>query len=128
MRRRHEGPEHQDTLLEAGHYASSLLDLKRFEEAKSLLLRTIPVARRVLGDKDILTLGMRWNYAVALYKDNDATLRALRKAVSTLEEIERIAQRVLGGQTPTTKEIECELRAARAALRAREETPPSGSG
>ena len=32
---------------------------KRYQEAKSLLRRTMPVARRVLGDEDRLTLEMR---------------------------------------------------------------------
>ena len=63
---------------------------------------------------------MRWNYAEALYKDNAATLDDLREAVATLDGIERIARRVLGGAHPTAKGIECDLRKARAALRARE--------
>jgi hypothetical protein len=45
--------------------------------------------------------------------------------VTTLEEIERIARRVLGGAHPTTVGIDGALRNARAALRAREATPPS---
>ena len=66
---------------------------------------------------------MRWNYAEALYKDDGATLDDLREAVTTLEETERIARRVLGGAHPLTTQIEDELREARAALHARE--PPS---
>ena len=61
---------------------------------------------------------MRCNYAVALYKDPDATLDDLREAVTTLEEAERTAQQVLGGSHPLTTGIEDELRDARAALRA----------
>ena len=53
------------------------------------------------------------------------TLDDLRKAVSTLEDAGRIARRVLGGAHPTTVGIERRLREARAALRAREATPPS---
>ena len=45
--------------------------------------------------------------------------------MTTLEEIERTAQRVLGGAHPNTEEIENELQDARVALRAREETPPA---
>ena len=62
----------------------------------------------------------------ALYRDDDATLDNIREAVTTLEDAGRIAQRVLGGQNPTTKEIEHDLRNARAALRARE-TPPGSA-
>jgi len=49
-----------------------------------------------------------------------AALDDLREAVTTLEEAERIARRVLGGAHPLTGWIESELRDARAALRARE--------
>ena len=89
--------------------------------------KTIPVARRVLKDGDDLTLMMRNNYAAALYLDTDATLDDLREAVTTLEDAERIARRVLGGAHPTKEGIEAALREARAALRARE-TPSSGPG
>ena len=65
-------------------------------------------------------------YATALYRDPCATLDDLREAVTTLEDTERIARRVLGGSHPDTMWIEDDLRDARAALRARE-TPPSSS-
>ena len=45
------------------------------------------------------------------------------EAVGTLEEIEPIARRVLGGANPLTSAIEVNLRHARARLRARD--PPS---
>ena len=93
---------------------------KRFAEAKSLMRKTIPVARRLLGKDDTTTIRMRWSYAIALYADYDAALDDLREAVTTLEEAERIARRVLGGAHPLTGWIESELRDARAALRARE--------
>ena len=63
--------------------------------------------------------------AEALYRDDDAALDDVREAVTTLEDAERIARRVLGGAHPTTERIEDELREARAALRAREATQPS---
>ena len=64
------------------------------------------------------------NYGQVLYFNNCATLDDLREAVTTFEEIERIALRVLGGAHPIVAEIEDNLRNARAALRARE-TPPA---
>ena len=76
------------------------------------------MARRVLGEGNELTLQMSANYATALYNDNDATLDDLREAVTTSEEIERIARRVLGGTHPLTAALERNL--ARAALAARE--------
>ena len=103
-----------------GADAGSLKDHQRFEEAKSLLRRTIPVARRVLGEGADLTLRMRWIYAEALYKGDGATLDDLREAVMTLEDIERTGRRVFGGAHPLTTGIEGYLRNARAALRVRE--------
>ena len=107
-------------LIAANNYASSLDDLGRFEEAKTLLRKVTPTARRVLGEAHRLTLKMRWIYATALYKDDGATLDDLRESVTTLEDTERIARRVLGGAHPLTVDIERSLRRARAALRARE--------
>ena len=84
------------------------------------------VARRVLGDNDKLTLKLRCNYAEALYRDPDSALDDLREAVTTLEDTERIARRVLGGAHPTTTGIEYDLQKARAARDARE-TPSPGT-
>ena len=110
----------RETLLEANNYAMSLGDLRRFEEAKALLRKSMPVARRVLGQDDHLTLRMRWTYAEVLYTDDGSTLDDLREAVATLEDVERTARRVFGGAHPTTLQIEKGFRDARAALRARE--------
>ena len=66
---------------------------------------------------------MKQKCAQSLYRDDGATLDDLREALTTLEEIGRIAQRVLGGRHPTTEEIEGDVERSRAALRARE-TPP----
>ena len=63
---------------------------------------------------------MRWNYTQSFYRDGGASLDDLREAVTTLEEIEPTARRVLGGAHPVTTVIEKSLRNARAALRARE--------
>ena len=58
--------------------------------------------------------------ALLPYRDPAATLDDLREAVSTLEDTERTARRVLGGAHPVTRGIELHLRNARLALRARE--------
>ena len=121
------GEEHANTLQAASNYASTLLTLKRFGEVKALLRKTLPIARRVLGDNDQHTLTMRWNYAEALYMDAGATLDDLREAVETLEDTARIARRVLGCAHPYTVDLERALQHARAALRARETPPPSES-
>ena len=80
----------------------------------------MPVARRVLGKGHDFTLTMRWIYAQSLYYDAGATLDDLREAVTSLEELERTARRVLGGAHPDAVGIEESLRDARTTLRARE--------
>ena len=85
----------------------------------------MPVAQRVLGEGNELTLRMRWIYAGALYGQAGATLDDRREAVETLEDANRIARRVLGGAHPTTREIDDSLRILRTNLAARE--TPSGN-
>ena len=112
--------ECEQALVAANNYALSLIKLQRFGEARSLLRKTVLVARRVHGDNQELVTSLRRNYARVLYDDPGATLDDMREAVTTLEELERIARRVFGGAHPLTSGIEDNLRYARAALRARE--------
>ena len=114
------GEEDENTLREANNYAASLNDLKRFEEAKTLLRRTMPVTRRFFGASHESTFRMRWTYAEALYEDSAATLNDLHEAVTTLEETTRTARRVLGGAHPLVVQIEPCWRQAQAVLHARE--------
>jgi hypothetical protein len=114
------GEQHDETLRAANNCANSFTKLKRFEDAKSLLRSTVPVARRVLGESADLTLRMRWNYAQTLYKDPATSLGDLREAVETSEDAGRIARRVFGGTNPVTMGIQSVSRYARATLRARE--------
>ena len=108
-----------ETLVAANNYALLLNQIKRFQEAKSLLRKVMPVARRVLGENDETTLRMRWNYGEALYKGADsATLDDIREAETTLEDAGRAARRVLGGAHPTAVGIYCSLKFLREALRA----------
>ena len=62
---------------------------------------------------------MRSIYAKVLYQDPAATHDDLREAVTTLEEVEPIARRVLGGAHPLAVGIEETLQTARATLRRR---------
>ena len=55
-----------------------------------------------------------------LYNDPGATLDDLREAVTTLEDLARIARRVLGSDHPTVSTMEGDLEGARAALCFRE--------
>ena len=114
------GEEDEYTFIAANNYATSLVSLQHFKEAKSLLRKRMPVMRRVHGEDRRLTLKMRWTYAQSLYEDPSATLDDLRKAVTMLEETAPTARRVLGSAHPTTEGIEETLQCARAVLRARE--------
>ena len=110
------GEEHEKTVQAAFNYANTLFVLKRYKEAKALMCKAMPVARRVLGENYELTLKIRNIYARALYEDASTTLDGLRVAVTTLEDAERIARRVFGGEHPFTRELEDSLRQARAEL------------
>ena len=109
-----------ETLTAAINYSSALNILGRYGEAKTLLKKVIPAARRVLGPSHEFTFRMMGCYGQALYRDPGATLDGLREAVTTLEETARTARRVLGAAHPLTVDMEKSLQAARAALRARE--------
>ena len=76
------------------------------------------IARRVLGETNILTLRMRWNYADALCRADGATLDDVCEGVTTLEEAEPTARRVLGSAHPLTAGIERSLRAVQATISA----------
>ena len=104
----------------AFNYATPLFELERFEEAKGVLRKAIPVAQRVLGGNHEYTLRMKDVYARALYKADGATFDDLRQAVTTLQDAERTARRVLGGRHPNTVDIGQSLQIARAVLRVRE--------
>jgi hypothetical protein len=118
------GEEHGETLRAALNYSLTLTKLKQLGEAKALLRKTIPMARRVLGDKDIFTLKMRWIYAEALCQDPGATLDDIRESVGMLEELERTARRVMGGAHPLTEGIGEDLERSRAVLLARGDVEP----
>ena len=111
-------------VAEAFCYAFALIASRRFNDAKALMRKTLPVGRRILGDTHEYTFRIRSLYAEALYKDDGATLDDLREAVATLVEIEPIARRVLGTENPVTLSIVDDLQDARAALRARETPEP----
>ena len=110
------GEESIETITAASNYAATLIKLNRFEEARSLLRKSIPVARRVLGESDRLTLEMRWCYATALYQDEGASLDDRREAVATLESVAHSWKRIFGPAHPETPKVQGALKYAREAL------------
>ena len=115
------GEEHGNTLMAASNYTNLLLDLRRFEEARSLLRKMIPVARRALGEGAVNTLRMRWIYARAIYLDASATLNDLHESVETLESVARVWIRVFGEAHPETPKVAVALKDARKVLAAASE-------
>ena len=109
--------------LQQINYADSLMDVKRFAEAKALLRKPMPAAQRVLGENHEVTLMMRSLYARALYKDDCATLDDVREAVTRLEDTTQKARRILGGSHPLVVMVGDILHDARAELRVRETQP-----
>jgi hypothetical protein len=108
------GEGHPETIREANNYAMALMRLERRAEAKELLRKTTPVARRVLGESSDLTLRLR--ALGALCYEPDATLEDLRESVETFEDTTRIARRVMGGGHPFLGAMERDLEKSRANL------------
>ena len=118
--------EHEHTLLAANNYAASLVNLRRFKEAKSLMLKMMPVARRVLGENDNLTLMMRCIYASALYRAENATFDDVREAVATLDELARTTRRKFGVAHPLAVTVAEDLQNVQGKLRKQEELEDMG--
>ena len=121
------GEEDPTTLIEAYNYANSLLYLQGFKEAKKLMRRTIPVARRVLGENHEMPLRMRWQYVISLHDDDCATLADHREAVETLDSVAKSWKRVFGESHPETPRVQNALATAREKLAraaASESQPP----
>ena len=80
----------------------------------------LPVTRHVFGASHDATIRMSRSYAKALYRNPAATLDDLREAVTSLEETERTARRVLGSAHPHAVRTKRALEESQAKLRARE--------
>ena len=112
------GEEDRRTLLAASNYAASLTVVERLAEANSVIRKVMPVAQRVLGNNDEVTLKMRMNHANWLVEDPNATLKNVNEAIDTLEEIEPTVRRVFGIAHPFMADVERSLEYSRATLRA----------
>ena len=105
---------------------SVLSDAQGLFKSSKPLIRERKIALQ--GEHNFFGSAIRMKLVYASAVDGDvATLDVIRDSVTRLEEIERVARRVLGGAHPTTEAIEDALKDARAALRAREETQPAES-
>ena len=95
------GAQHRQTLISANNYAMTLLDLRRFAEAKKLLRKVAPVARRALGAEHALTLSLREDLSRATL-DGKSSADEKREALQMLEDTVAVMRRVLGPAHPDT--------------------------
>ena len=86
----------------------SLIELERFEEAKRLLRKVVPVARRVLGTEHELTLSLREDLSRATL-DGESSAEEKREALRVLDEVAGVMRRVLGPAHPDTLFAQGEL-------------------
>ena len=105
-----------ETLREANNYAAILLSLERQAEAKPILRKAIPNARRTLGAEHDLTLNLRKFYGQFLYEDPSASRADVVEAIEVFEDVQRRARRVFGPDHPNWKSLPHELTAAREKL------------
>ena len=121
------GEESEETLIAANNYAESLKGLQRFEEAKALLRKTLPVARRVLkAETDVLPLLMTGIYASALYRADNATFDDVREAAATLDELARTTRCKFGVAHPIAVTVAQDLQNVQRKLRKQEELEDMG--
>ena len=95
------GVEHEGTLREACNLATLLHKLERFEEVKSMMRKTTPVARRVLGAEHTLTLSLSEDLFCATLA-GDSSAEEKREALQMLEDTLGVMRRVFGTAHPDT--------------------------
>ena len=101
------------------------VDLKRFEEAKALLSKLLPVARRLLGENKDLTLRMRLLYAHALPRTSATSTISVK--IRSRRRTDRAAR--ARRRAPALKAIErdlCESREPSAPATRRRRGVPAG--
>ena len=102
-----EGEAHPESIREGMNMAAVLIGVPQsctvhgrervhILEAKRFLLELLPRAQRALGAEDRVTLGIRREYARALYVDEKASPDELRESEEILDDLCRTSRRVLG--------------------------------
>ena len=102
------GESHRETLIAANNYALGLLQSQRFKDAKIVLRKTIPLARRALGTEHEVTLSMREDLSRVIL-DGDSSANEKRKALEMLEDTLGVMRRVLGPEHPETRRVRNDL-------------------
>ena len=94
----------------------ALVGIDLYSEARALCTEMLPKSRKLLGEEDDITLGLRYSYAQALVYKPAPSLEELRLAVAVLEKLERTALRVLGPSHPKIPAVRQTLGLARGKL------------
>ena len=97
-------------------FAAELHSLEHHTEAKRILLKVIPNARRTLGAEHDLTLNLREIYGNFLYQDPSASRGDVVDAIEIFEDVQRRVRRVFGPDHPNWRALPRELAAAREML------------
>ena len=92
----------QCTLVAALNLSTSLVNNRKFAEARAFIRDQMALAKRVHGSDHPTTLDFQWGYARVFILDNDATAEEIAEAAAILEKTLKIAQRVLGREHPST--------------------------
>ena len=102
-----QGEAHPEAIREGMNMAAAMIGMPQsvtvngrervhILEAKRFLLELLPRAQRALGGEDRVTLGIRREYARALYVDEKASPDELRESEEILDDLCRTSRRVLG--------------------------------
>jgi tetratricopeptide (TPR) repeat protein len=110
------GIANEHTIRAALNLSVSLSSLERFEEARTIAQKTIPVVQRTFGPDHDLTLCIRRNFVDAVSNDPKSTLADLRRAETTLKDVYRRTRRVFGCHHPETRIYEKNVKRLKAIL------------
>ena len=94
------GPDDEDTIIDALALVRSLINDYLYEEARTLVRDVLPRSRRTLGNGHYLTLDLQCEYACAISLDAKSPLGDVREAVAILEEAVRTIRRIMGAHHP----------------------------
>ena len=86
----------------------NLMHQRHFEEAKRVLRKMTPVARRVLGTEHELTLSLREDLSRATLR-GESSAEEKREALRMLEDTVAVMRRVLGPAHPDTLHAQRQL-------------------
>ena len=93
--------------IQAGlNLSVSLTDLKRYEEARSIQRKIIPVALRILGAENDTTLLLLRTNVRSVYSDPKATLADLRQTERSMRDVLQRTRQIYGASHPDTQTCE----------------------